>query len=224
MQKRSLGYIAVEGPIGVGKTTLARMLAEHYNARLVLEKYEENPFLENFYGNRSLYAFQTQLFFLLSRYRQQQDMLGTDLFYETVVSDYLFQKDRIFAEVNLNREELILYDEVRYRLDRNAPVPDAVIYLQGSVSLLQRNIRRRARNYEQSIADEYIENIVSAYNNFFFHYRDSRLIVANCDTFNFLSNPSHFDLLIASLERSPHPPVEYLAASEPIFTPKEENI
>jgi deoxyguanosine kinase len=219
MPRKQIRYIAVEGPIGVGKSTLAGMLADTYSSRIVLERYEENPFLETFYGDRKKFAFQTQLFFLLSRYRQQQEMMHDDLFFESVVSDYLFQKDRIFAEVNLDRDELKLYDEVQRALDRTVPVPDVVIYLQGSVNLLQRNIKRRSRPYEQAISREYLEEVVNAYNTFFFHYRDSRLLVANCDQFDFLGNPAHFEILTDAINRSPHPPIEYLTTGEPFFTP-----
>lgn len=211
-------YLAVEGPIGVGKTTLAEMLADRFRANLILEQYAENPFLERFYSDRRGSAFQTQLFFLLSRYRQHQEMVHTDLFYQSVVSDYLFAKDRIFAEVNLNRDELKLYDEVQGALQRSLPTPDVVIYLQGSVSLLQQNIRKRSRSFEQTISSEYLEEIVSAYNDFFFHYRDTRLIVASCDHFDFLGRPDHFEQLVETITRFPYPPVEYMISTDSFFT------
>ena len=211
-------YIAVEGPIGVGKSTLADMLSHHFNARLILERYEENPFLQTFYDDRRRTAFQTQLFFLLSRYRQQQELIHTDLFYESCISDYLFAKDGIFAEVNLNRDELKLYEEVASALDKTVPTPDVVIYLQGSVSLLQQNIKKRSRNFEKNISREYLEQIVSAYNDFFFHYRDTRLIVASCDSFDFLRRPEHFQRLVNTILRTPYPPIEYLSSGEPFFT------
>ena len=210
-------YIAIEGPIGVGKSTLADMLAHHFHARLILERYEENPFLQTFYDDRRRMAFQTQLFFLLSRYRQQQELIHTDLFYESCVSDYLFAKDGIFAEVNLNRDELKLYEEVSSALDKTVPTPDVVIYLQGSVSLLQQNIKKRGRNFEKNMSREYLEQVVRAYNDFFFHYRDTRLIVASCDDFDFLRKPEHFDRLISTILRSPYPPIEYLSSGQPFF-------
>lgn len=213
----SIRYIAVEGPIGVGKSTLADMLAHHFRAQLVFERYEENPFLQGFYDDRRRTAFQTQLFFLLSRYRQQQELIHTDLFYESCVSDYLFAKDRIFAEVNLTRDELKLYEEVASALDKTVPTPDVVIYLQGSVSLLQQNIKKRGRNFEKNMNREYLEQIVTAYNDFFFHYRDTRLIVASCDDFDFLRMPEHFQRLVQMILRSPYPPVEYLSRGEPFF-------
>jgi deoxyadenosine/deoxycytidine kinase len=222
MAQSNVRYIAVEGPIGVGKSTLAEMLAARFSSRLVLERYAENPFLETFYRDRRKSAFQTQLFFLLSRYQQQQELLHTDLFYESVVSDYLFQKDRIFAEVNLTRDELKLYDQVQHALDKTVPIPDVVVYLQGSVGLMQRNIRKRARAYEQDIQHEYLESVLNAYNNFFFHYRDSRLIVANCNQFDFLGNTEHFEILVSSILRFPHPPIEYLSTGEAFFSNIDE--
>ncbi len=214
---QSTRYIAVEGPIGVGKSTLADMLAQHFRAQLVLERYAENPFLQTFYEDRRRFAFQTQLFFLLSRYHQQQEMIHSDLFYERCISDYLFAKDRIFAEVNLSRDELKLYDEVLSALDKNVPIPDVVIYMQGSVNHLQQNINKRGRNFEKNLDHEYLEKIISVYNDFFFHYRDTRLIVVNCDTFDFLRNPEHFQRLVTTIMRNPYPPVEYLSTGEPFF-------
>ena len=216
-QTLPIRYIAVEGPIGVGKSTLADMLAQHFRARLILERYEENPFLQSFYDDRRRTAFQTQLFFLLSRYHQQQEMIHSDLFYESCISDYLFAKDRIFAEVNLSRDELKLYEEVQSALDKTVPTPDVVIYLQGSISLLQNNIKKRGRNFEKNLNREYLEQIVSAYNDFFFHYRDTRLVVANCDDFDFLRRPEHFQRLVSTILRSPYPPIEYLSTGEPFF-------
>ncbi|MEI8133997.1 MAG: deoxynucleoside kinase [bacterium] len=217
MRAEPIRYIAVEGPIGVGKSTLADLLAQHFRARLVLERYEENPFLQGFYEDRTRTAFQTQLFFLLSRYHQQQELIHADLFEESCVSDYLFAKDRIFAEVNLTREELKLYEEVQSALDKTVPTPDVVIYLQGSVPLLQQNVKKRGRNFEKNMSREYLEQIVTAYNNFFFHYRDTRLIVANCDNFDFLRRPEHFERLVSTIQRFPYPPVEYLSTGEPFF-------
>jgi deoxyguanosine kinase len=142
----------------------------------------------------------------------------TDLFYQSVVSDYLFAKDKIFAEVNLNRDELKLYDEVQGALQRSLPTPDVVIYLQGSVSLLQQNIKKRSRSFEQTISSDYLEEIVAAYNDFFFHYRDTRLIVASCDNFDFLGRPDHFEQLVETITRFPYPPVEYMISTDSFFT------
>src|SRR5438477_7368866 len=193
------------------------MLAQHFRAKLILERYQENPFLQTFYDDRRRMAFQTQLFFLLSRYHQQQEMIHTDLFYESCVSDYVFAKDRIFAEVNLTRDELKLNEEVQSALDKTVPTPDVVIYLQGTTSLLQRNIKQRGRNFEKNLDAEYLEKISNAYNDFFFHYRDARLIVANCDSFDFLRRPEHFQKLVTAIMKRPYPPVEYLSTGEPFF-------
>lgn len=215
-------YIAVEGPIGVGKTTLAERLAARFGGQLILERYEDNPFLHTFYEDRRKYAFQTQLFFLLSRYRQQQELMHSDLFYESVVADYLFSKDRIFAEVNLTNEELKLYDEVQHALHKTVPMPDVVVYLQGSVSLMQRNIRSRNRPFEQQMNVDYLHDIIAAYNTFFFHFRDTRLVVANCDFFDFLGNEAHFEHLVETIKRTPAPPIEYLTFGGDFFSQERE--
>ncbi len=163
-----MSYITIEGPIGAGKTTLALLLAERLGAKLLLEEYEENPFLAEFYADRKRYAFQTQLFFLLSRFRQQQALLQTDLFYENVVSDYLFAKDRMFASINLGDEELHLYDEIERTLGKKIPIPDVVIYLQGSVPKLMDAIQHRGRTFEGNISSEYLSDVVQTYNDFSF--------------------------------------------------------
>lgn len=203
-------YIAVEGPIGAGKTTLAELLSIHYRGQLILERFEENPFLEKFYVDRKRLAFQTQIFFLLSRYRQQQELLQTDLFYTSVVSDYIFEKDRIFASINLNEEELKLYDQIERALGKTIPTPDVIIYMQSSVGKLEENILKRGRPMEQNISRDYLASLVDAYNEFFFHHRETRLIVVNASAVDFMNNPEHFELLIQTINRSPHPPVEYL--------------
>jgi deoxyadenosine/deoxycytidine kinase len=148
-------YIAIEGVIGVGKTSLATKLGERYNARVVYEKHEENPFLADFYRDPRRYAFQTQMFFLLSRYRQQQEIPQRDLFHEMVIADYLFAKDRIFAHLTLEDRELWLYDHIASLLEQDIPKPDLVIYLQSSLERLMQNIRRRGRTYERNITEDY---------------------------------------------------------------------
>jgi deoxyguanosine kinase len=213
-------YIAIEGAIGAGKTTLSELLAIQYSAQLILERYEENPFLENFYQDQRRMAFQTQVFFLLSRYRQQQELFQTDLFYTSIVSDYLFAKDRIFASVNLNEDELKLYDQIERALGKTIPIPDVVIYLQASVAQLEENIHKRGRPFERNLSRKYLEDLVHSYNDFFFHYRETRLIVVNAGSLNFMEEPSHLDLLVNAINRTPHPPVEYLnpAASDTHFS------
>ncbi len=204
-------YIAIEGPIGVGKSTLAELLALEFGAELLFERYEENPFLHTFYDDPKRMAFQTQIFFLLSRYRQQQDLIQTDLFYSSVVSDYMFAKDRIFAALTLSEEELKLYDQIERALGKTVPTPDVIIYLQASVSRLEQNIAKRGRAFERNLSRSYLEDLVHAYNDYFFHYRESRLIVVNAETMDFTRNPEHLDLIIRAILRNPHPPVEYLA-------------
>ena len=204
-------YIAIEGPIGAGKTTLAEMLADRMRSELILERYEENPFLPNFYEDRSRLAFQTQIFFLLSRYRQQQELFQTDLFYSSLVSDYIFAKDRIFAAINLTDDELKLYDQIEHALGKTVPTPDVVIYLQATVDALEENIHKRGRPFEKKISREYLNSVIEAYNEYFFHFRDTRLIVIDAGHMDILGNPQHVETVLAAIYRSPHPPVEYLS-------------
>ena len=157
-------YIAIEGPIGVGKSSLAELLANELGGRTLLEEVEDNAFLPKFYGDMKKYAFQTQLFFLLSRYQQQKDMFQPELFKTSVVSDYLFAKDRIFAYLNLDENELCLYEQVYRLLDTRIPKPDLVIYLQASTGVLLDRIGRRNFDYEKGVKDEYLEKLIDAYN------------------------------------------------------------
>jgi deoxyguanosine kinase len=219
-----VSYIAIEGPIGAGKTTLAVLLAERLGGKLLLEEYEENPFLAEFYADRKRFAFQTQLFFLLSRFRQQQALTQTDLFYENVVSDYLFAKDRMFASINLSEEELHLYDEIERTLGKSIPIPDVVIYLQGSVPKLMQAIHHRGRTFEGNISSDYMMDVVQTYNDYFFHYRASRLIVIDTEQVDYQIHPELVDLLLEAIYRDPAPPVEYLTAPRPVpmFTPAAE--
>lgn len=201
-------YICVEGVIGVGKTSLARLLADHLNAKIIYEQPEENPFLQDFYRDPRRFAFQTQLFFLLSRYRQQQESFQTDLFHEYSVSDYLFAKDRIFAHLNLEDRELFLYDRVASLLERDIPKPDLVVYLQSSPERLVNNIRKRGRSYEKNMSDEYIQSLNEAYNRFFFHYNDTPLLVINSTLIDFVNNPDDLAEVIRQIMRS-HSGIEY---------------
>ena len=154
---KSLYYIAIEGPIGVGKTSLSKLIAEKLGARLVLEEFEENPFLSEFYKDPERYAFQTQLFFLLQRYRQQHELRQVDMFQNLVIADYMFIKDRLFASLNLNEKEIELYDTVANLLEKNIIKPDLVIYLQGSTSSIMNKISVRGRSIEKNITSEYID-------------------------------------------------------------------
>ncbi len=180
-------YIAVEGMIGVGKTTLAKILAEKLEMKLILEEVE-NPFLPKFYEDPTRYAFQTQMFFLLSRYRQQQRLIQPDLFESSIVSDYLFAKDRIFAHVNLGDEELALYERLATLLEKDIPKPDLVIYLQSNIEKLTETINQRARDNEREIDSEYLQNLNDAYNHFFFHYDETTLLVVRASNIDFLKD------------------------------------
>ena len=193
--------MAIEGVIGVGKTSLAQHLAERLSARLVLEEFEENPFLENFYKDKKRYAFHTQLYFLLSRYRQQQDLRQTDLFSSLLITDYMFQKDRLFAYLNLEEKELSLYNKVANLLEENITNPDLVIYLQADTDRLLYNIRKRARDIEAPITRDYIEALNKMYNEFFFHFNASPLLIINATEIDFVENPDDLEDLIKTIRQ-----------------------
>jgi len=185
-------YIVVEGVIGAGKTSLARMLSERLKARLVLEEVEENPFLKDFYRDRARFAFQTQMHFLFSRYQQQRGLRQLELFAERMVSDYLFQKDRIFAGLNLSDRELALYERLVGWLELDVMRPDVVVYLQASPDTLMERIERRGRPFEKDMEREYLRQLNEAYNHFFFHYVESPLLVVNTNGIDFVNNPDDF--------------------------------
>ena len=193
---KNLYFIAIEGVIGVGKTCLAKILAEKLSAKLVVEKFEENPFLEDFYTNPERYAFQTQLYFLLSRYRQQLDLKQIDLFHNLLISDYMFSKDRLFAHLNLNEKELTLYDLIAKLLEKEIPKPDLVVFLQASTDRIMGNIKSRGRTYERNISREYIESLNQIYNEYFFRYKDSPLIIVNTNDIDFVHNEEDLDELL----------------------------
>jgi deoxyguanosine kinase len=194
-------YIALEGPIGVGKTSLAKLLAERLAGRAVLEVVEDNPFLPRFYQDRSGWAFQTQLFFLLSRWQQQQQLLQADLFSAATVSDYVFAKDRIFATLTLQPAELALYDRVYEALGPRVPQPDLVIYLQARLEVLLQRIKRRGRDYERHFDADYLESLARAYNDFFFHYSETPLLVINTSDIDFVHNPGDLDNLVSVVRK-----------------------
>jgi len=172
-------YIAIEGPMGAGKTALASLLAERMGGRLVAEPLEENPFLAPFYDDRRKHAFQAQLFFLLSRFQQQQQLFQQDLFSQVTVADYLFAKDRVFASLTLDPNELSLYQRVYELLGPRVVKPDLVVYLQARSDVLVQRIRRRGRDFERSVDPAWLESLAKAYGDFFFHYDDSPLLVVN---------------------------------------------
>jgi len=192
-------YIVVEGVIGAGKTSLTKQLAGRTGAAVNLEVVEENPFLTKFYKDRAAYAFQTQIFFLLSRYRQQQKLHQPDLFAGTVVSDYLFAKDRVFANLNLEDDELVLYDQLASVLEQRVLQPDLVIYLQASTDVLMERINIRGRSFERDMNRDYIDALGTAYSYFFHHYRAAPLLVVNTNNFDFVNVPHDFDQLYNQL-------------------------
>jgi deoxyadenosine/deoxycytidine kinase len=194
-------YIVVEGPIGVGKTSLAQMLGEESGSGVILEKATENPFLPRFYTNPTSYAFQTQMFFLLSRYQQQRELAQQELFNQNIICDYLFAKDRIFASVNLDEDELILYQQIYSLLDQRIPKPDLVIYLQSPTEVLQQRIRMRGRSYERDISRDYIEVLNEAYNRFFFNYDETPLLIVNATEVDFVRRSEDFQDLVREIQR-----------------------
>jgi len=202
-------HIAIEGVIGAGKTTLAQMLSERLGARLVLERFEENPFLPKFYEDPEHFAFQTQIFFLLSRYKQQQDLFQADLFQDFLISDYIFEKDKIFAYLTLADEELKLYETLLNAIERNVPTPDLVVYLQCSVERLMNNIRSRARKMEENISEDYIRDLNEAYNYFFFRYKATPLLIVKATDIDFVGNNDDFEDLLEQILRPNKAPVEY---------------
>ena len=185
---RNLYYIAIEGPIGVGKTSLAQLLSKELGARLVLEDFEENPFLPDFYNDPERFGFQTQLFFLLQRYRQQQDLRQVDMFQKLLITDYMFVKDRLFASLNLGDKEMQLYDTVASLLERNIIRPDIVIYLQADTDVLMKNIEKRGRNMEKNVTWEYIDALNQVYTEYFFRYQDTPLVIINTNNIDFVEN------------------------------------
>jgi deoxyguanosine kinase len=196
-------FIAIEGVIGAGKTTLANLLAERNGAQVVLEQFEENPFLPKFYEDRKRYAFQTQLAFLASRFKQQQKMTNRDLFDQFVVSDYIFEKDRIFARLNLDDDELALYDNIFGIMTGISAKPDLVIYLQSTVDRLLNNIEKRGRDYEKHITPDYLQELSDAYNQFFYHYNKAPLIIINSTQIDFVNNPDHLSYIEEQIFEQP---------------------
>ncbi|HEY6951415.1 MAG TPA: deoxynucleoside kinase [Bacteroidota bacterium] len=202
-------HIAVEGVIGAGKTTLAQMLSQRLGARLVLEQFEQNPFLPKFYEDPEHYAFQTQIFFLLSRYKQQQDLFQADLFQSHIITDYIFEKDKIFAYLTLQDEELKLYETLLSSIEKNIPQPDLVVYLQSSVERLMTNIRKRKRKMEENMSEDYIRELNEAYNYFFFRYKSTPLLIVKATDIDFVNNPADFEDLLEEIQRPNRAPVEY---------------
>jgi len=204
-----INYIAVEGVIGAGKTSIASLLAKRLNARLILENFEDNPYLGKFYENPAEYAFRTQIFFLLERYNQLQELNQKELFESYTVCDYIFEKDKIFAYMNLSDDELKIYEQIVQSLDRNIVPPDLVIYLQSPLSKLMNNIRNRNRFVEKGITEVYIDNLNDAYNYFFSRYKNSRVMIVNCEEADFVNSERDFENLVDEIFKSDRSAVEY---------------
>ncbi|MFA5807351.1 MAG: deoxynucleoside kinase [bacterium] len=193
-------YIAIEGPIGVGKSSLAKILAQKYASRLVKEDVAGNPFLERFYENPRKFAFQTQLFFLLSRYRQQRELAQGDLFEAGLVCDYILAKDKIFALINLEDDEISLYESIYKLLVSTLPKPDLVIYLQARPEVLLSRVRKRGIAYERNISLDYLRTLSDAYNEYFFHYNETPLLVVNTSEIDFVESPRDLEHLVREVK------------------------
>ena len=196
VKKISPEYIVVEGPIGVGKTTLARRLAESLGTDLLLEAASDNPFLPRFYQDPKTAALPTQLHFLFQRVRQTEALRQTDLFRPALIADFLIQKDRLFAKVTLNNDELDLYEQVYNRLTLEAPAPDLVIYLQASVDDLLRRVHARGNDFERNISEEYLQAVSNAYIDFFYDYNQSPLLIVNTADFDLANSSGNFEVLL----------------------------
>ena len=189
-------YIIIEGTIGVGKTSLAKILSDKIDAKLILEEFEDNPFLSDFYKDPKRYAFQTQLFFLLSRYRQQVEFQQIDIFAKSIISDYMFMKDRIFAALNLDEKEMVLYDKIASILEKNIPYPDLIIFLQSNTDRLMQNIKKRGRSYESNIDWKYIDSLNQIYNEYFFRYDNSPLLIINTNDIDFVNDQNDLNEIL----------------------------
>lgn len=196
--------IVVEGPIGVGKTSLAHRLANTYGAELLLEQADENPFLGRFYENRRKSAFSAQLYFLLQRNRQWNELHQADMFRPRVVADFMPAKDQLFARLNLDEAEFDLYEQVKQQLLSTLPKPDLVVYLQAPVSVLMQRVKKRARSWEKALEAHYLEQVCEAYTEFFYYYEESPLLIVNAAEINPLEHQEDFELLLRHInEQSP---------------------
>jgi deoxyguanosine kinase len=192
-------FIAIEGAIGAGKTSLVNLLGEQLDAQVVLENDDENPFLPDFYRDKESFAFQTQIFFLLNRYAQYQDLTQRDLFRSMVITDFLFQRDPIFANLNLKEHELQLYNQIYNLIKLKTPKPDLVIYLQADTKVLQQRIEKRDRDYESYLDWEYLEKVNKAFTNFFFYYSETPLLVVNTTEIDFVEKKGDLEELISKI-------------------------
>lgn len=196
---KKFGYLVVEGPIGAGKTSLARRLASRLSTDVVLEQPEENPFLVRFYRDMARYALPTQLFFLFQRVRMLEPLVQPDMFGRPLVGDFLLDKDPLFARLTLSADELALYQKIYDAVRPRAPAPDAVIYLQASAPTLAERVRRRAKSYERTLTEEYLALLAESYARFFYHYDAAPLLIVNSENLNFVERDADFELLVARL-------------------------
>ena len=194
-------YIVVEGPLGAGKTSFAMLLAERLNGKTILEETEGNPFLADFYKDPIKFAFQTQLFFILRRFQRQEEINQIDIFKRVVISDFLFDKDRIFARLNLDDKEFNLYEQVFHLLKIRTLKPNLVIFLQARTDILKERIKKRNRDYEKTINIKYLDQINQAFNEYFFHYTETPLLVIDASEIDFVNVPSDLDNLISEIEK-----------------------
>ncbi len=200
MDNKLPGFVVVEGPIGIGKTTLTKRLAEYFNGELLLEEAEENPFLERFYQDPKASALPTQLFFLFNRHKQLKKANQSDLFAPTLFADFLFEKDRLFARLTLDEDEYALYDQVYQNLSVQQVKPDLVIYLQAPSDVLVKRIRQRGRKSEQAINPDYIQSLSSAYTDFFYYYDEAPLLIVNSSGLDIVNNEAHFLALVEQIQ------------------------
>ena len=206
-----LHFIVIEGVIGVGKTSLAKKIKDRLDAKLILEQFDNNPFLEKFYSDRKRYAFQTQMFFLINRFKQQQELAQEDLFTNYIVGDYLFDKDRIFAYLNLSKDELNLYESIYPLLARSLRKPDLTVYLQASTDRLMFNIKARNRKVERALSRNYLDELSEAYNHYFFRYDNTPLLIVNATDLDFVHKEEDFDLLFKQIFREDRAYTEYFS-------------
>jgi deoxyguanosine kinase len=208
-----LRHVAIDGPIGVGKTSLVEMLARRFHGTKILEDVD-NPFLPDFYKKKKGAAFQTQLFFLLSRYQQQREIAQIDLFANIVIADYHFPKDKIFACLNLDDSELLIYDKLYTLLSESVRKPDIVIYLQGSLETCLKRIKKKTRTLEKAVTPEYLAQLIEAYNYYFYHYEETPLLVVDTNEIDFVNRPADFDDLVSQVQKARKGVQYYVKAAE----------
>ena len=209
-----LRHVAIDGPIGVGKTSLVELLARRFRGTKILEDVD-NPFLGDFYKKKKGAAFQTQLFFLLSRYQQQQEIAQIDLFTNLVVADYHFPKDKIFACINLDDSELLIYDRLYTLLSESVRKPDLVIFLQGSIETCLKRIKKKTRTLEKAVTPEYLAQLIEAYNYYFYHYDETPLLVVDTNEIDFVNRPGDFEDLVGQIQKAKKGVQYYVPAASP---------